>query len=422
MPPAMQPHYIECLTCGQQYQAVGAEQDSVRTYCIHCDQKLEERNKGLIGQTLLLSIACLVLLVPANLYPILRFSFQGQWSETQIVTSAILLWEDHSPIVAFAIFFTAVIAPFALHGMITTACLGLLTGWFPRFTRGLWRVLFEFAEWGMIDVYLIALGVGAIKLLSLGSIEPKPGLWVVLLFVLVSGLCMASLNPSAVWSELRARLPRRNGEPSSNGPTCYHCGSVQAGPEESDCAVCAAPLHARSTDKTTVWNYLIAAMFLYIPANLLPVMNMKVLDVHADYTIMGGIIFLWEEHDYVPAIIVFLGSIVVPIVKMLAIFFLLFSHRSKRSQKAQTTLYLWVKTLGRWSMVDIFVLGVLVALGQMGVVATIEPKAGGIAFCGVVICTMFAANGYQAWWIWSKSESEKENEYAHGTRSAHGNI
>jgi paraquat-inducible protein A len=412
---------IECLTCGERYETLDPEQDSVRTYCSRCDQKLEERNKGLIWQALFLSIACLVLLVPANLYPILRFSFQGQWSETRIITSALLLLHDNSPVVAFAIFFTAVIAPFALHGMITTACIGLLTGSFPRFTRSLWRILFEFAEWGMIDVYLIALGVGAIKLLSMGSIEPKPGLWVVLLFVLVSGLCMASLNSSAVWSEIRSRQAQRK-DSTLSGPTCFHCGSVQDESGEPDCAVCEAPLHARSMDKSKVWCYLIAAACLYLPANLLPVMNMKILDVHADYTIMGGILFLWEEHDYVPAIIVFLGSIVVPIVKMVAIFLLLFSHQIKRNQKQQTTLYLWVKTLGRWSMVDIFVLGVLVALGQMGVVATIEPKAGGIAFCGVVICTMFAANGYQPWWIWSKAESEKEIEYAHGTRNAHGNT
>jgi paraquat-inducible protein A len=407
--------FIECLTCGEQYEALDAERDSVRTYCPHCGQKLEERNKGLVWQTLFLSLSCLVLLVPANLYPIIRFSFQGQWRETQLITSAALLFQQQSPIVAFAIFFTAIIAPFALHGMVTTACVGLLTGWFPRFTRSLWRILFEFAEWGMIDVYLIALGVGAIKLLSMGSIEAKTGLWVVLLFVLISGLCMASLNPAAIWSELRLRQSRTK-SPATLAPTatCYHCGSIQPADEEHDCTICAAPLHPRSTDKTAVWCYLIGAFFLYFPANFLPVMNMKILEVHSDYTIMGGILFLWEEHDYVPAIIVFLGSMVVPVVKMLALFFLLFSHQSKRHQAAQTTLYLWVKTLGRWSMVDIFVLGVLVALGQMGVVATIEPKAGGVAFCGVVICTMFAANGYQAWWIWDKTEPVKEKEYAHG--------
>ena len=408
--------FIECLTCGEQYEALDAERDSVRTYCPRCGQKLEERNKGLAWQTLFLSLSCLVLLVPANLYPIIRFSFQGQWRETHLITSAILLFQQQSPIVAFAIFFTAIIAPFALHGMITAACVGLLTGWFPRFTRSLWRLLFEFAEWGMIDVYLIALGVGAIKLLSMGSIEAKTGLWIVLLFVLISGLCMASLNPAAIWSELRLRQARAK-LPATGAPTatCYHCGSVQEAGEEHDCTICAAPMHARSRDKTAVWCYLIGAFFLYFPANFLPVMNMKILEIHSDYTIMGGIIFLWEEHDYVPAIIVFLGSMVVPVVKMVALFFLLFSYRTRRSQAQQTALYLWVKTLGRWSMVDIFVLGVLVALGQMGVVATIEPKPGGVAFCGVVICTMFAANGYQAWWIWDKPESVKENEYAHGT-------
>ena len=128
--------------------------------------------------------------------------------------------------------------------------------------------------------------------------------------------------------------------------------------------------------------------------------------------------YLWDEGDFVPAIIVFCGSIIVPIAKITALFFLLISYRWNRFQKEQTRLFLIVKSLGRWSMVDVFVLAVLVALGQMGVVATIEPQAGALAFCGVVILTIFAANSFQPRWIWTQHQASRltpTGSYAHGT-------
>jgi len=379
---------------------------------------LEASSRGQVLRTLLLSLSCLILLVPANFYPILRFSCQGQWTQTQIVTGAILLTQQGSPIVGVMVLFTAVLAPIALHLMVTTACAFLLFGWFPRFTRHLWRLLFEFQEWGMIDVYLLALAVGAIKLLSLGSVEPKPALWLMLLFVLISGICLGSLNPSAIWNQLRQSMTPKSPAPFGyRRPACHHCGTVAADDSQETCEVCEEAFHSEEIDDRKTWAYLLTTIALYVPANVLPVMNMSLLGDAQDYTIMGGILYLWHDGDYLPAIIVFCGSIIVPIAKISALFFLLFSYKWGVFQKQQTRLFLIVKTIGRWSMVDVFVLAVLVALGQMGVVATIEPKAGAIAFCGVVIFTIFAANSFQPRWIWTYNETSpktRNEPYAHG--------
>ena len=411
---------LECTTCGERYHAAASTGD-VRSYCLECGTKLEQYSHNQVLRTLLLSTASLVLLIPANVYPLLRFSFQGQWRENEIITGSVLLFQQNSPVVAFAVFFTSVVAPFVLHGMISTAALGMLTGWYPRLTRNLWRWLFEFEEWGMIDVYLVALGVGAIKLLSMGSVDPEPGLWMVLLFVLTSGICVGSMNACAIWTEWRMRHAEKDDVPEiTDGAsvTCYHCGTVQAEDAVESCLICRAPLHQRELDESKTWAYLLAAVALYVPANVLPVMNLSIVGDKADYTVMGGIMYLWREDDYLPASIVFCGSVIVPVLKMVVLFALLFTHRLGRYQKFQTALYRVVKTLGRWSMVDLFVLGVLVALGQMGVVATVEPKLGAVAFCGVVIFTMFAANSYQAWWIWTRHPDPKTDKtYAYGTSS-----
>jgi paraquat-inducible protein A len=378
---------------------------------------LEASARGQVLRTLLLSVSCLILLVPANLYPILRFSCQGQWTQTQIITGSILLTEQGSPLVGAMVLFTSVIAPIALHVMVSAACLFLLAGWFPRLTRRLWRLLFEFQEWGMIDVYLLALGVGAIKLLSIGAVEPKPALWLMLLFVLISGLCLGSLNPSAIWNQLRREMPPRpRGFSNPNLLACHHCGTVAHEIDQENCEVCDTALHPFEIDDRKTWAYLFATVALYLPANMLPVMNMSLLGDAENYTIMGGIMYLWNDGDIVPAIIVFCGSIIVPIAKIVALFYLVIAYRHTQQPKKLTRLYFTVKSIGRWSMVDVFVLAVLVALGQMGVVATIDPKPGAIAFCGVVILTIFAANSFQPRWIWSNRASRpQENAYAHGT-------
>jgi len=413
-------YQLECTTCGERYQSHGCDH-GMRSYCENCGQLLEVSSRGQVLRTLMLSLSCLVLLVPANLYPILRFSFQGQWSEGKIITGALLLVEQHSPIVGIMVFFTGVLAPFALHLMVSTACICFLLGWFPRFTRHLWRLLFEFQEWGMIDVYLLALGVGAIKLLSMGSVEPRPALWLMLLFVLISGICLGSLSPCAIWTELRAKMaPKKSPAPDSGVAACHHCGTVQEMTSRKTCEVCESPLHPWAIDDRKVWAYLVGAAALYVPANIIPVMTMSLLGDTHNYTIIGGIMYLWDEGDFLPAVIVFCGSIIVPIAKIAAIFFLLLFYRTNRYPKAQTRLFFIVKSLGRWSMVDIFVLAVLVALGQMGVVATIEPQPGALAFCGVVILTIFAANSFQPRWIWTphrSSRSTLNESYAHGTQA-----
>ena len=410
---------LECTTCGERYQSHGCDH-GMRSNCEKCGQILEASSRGQVLRTLLLSISCLVLLVPANIYPILRFSCQGQWTQTQIITGAVLLAQQNSPIVGMMVLFTSVIAPFALHLMVVAACCGLLFGWFPRLTRRLWRLLFEFQEWGMIDVYLLALGVGAIKLLSMGSVEPRPALWLMLMFVLVSGVCLGSLNPTAIWNEIRLGMKSR--QPGNPGPdllACHHCGSVQEHPDQETCAICDTEIHPWSIDDRRVWAYLAATIALYVPANVLPVMTMSLLGDTENYTIMGGIMYLWHDGDFLPAVIVFVGSIIVPIAKISALIFLMFAYRWNRHQKGLTRLFLIVKSIGRWSMVDVFVLAVLVALGQMGVVATIEPQSGAIAFCGVVIFTIFAANSFQPRWIWTEpkaSRPTKIESYAHGTQ------
>jgi paraquat-inducible protein A len=155
-----------------------------------------------------------------------------------------------------------------------------------------------------------------------------------------------------------------------------------------------------SLNKT--WALLIAAMAMYLPANLFPVMTVTSLGSSQSDTIMSGVIYLLLHGDWPLALIVFVASVLVPLLKMIALVYLLLSvqRRSPLRKQQRIRLYRLVELVGRWSMVDIFVVALLAALVNVGALATIEPGTGAIAFTAVVILTIFSAMSFDSRLIW----------------------
>jgi paraquat-inducible protein A len=170
------------------------------------------------------------------------------------------------------------------------------------------------------------------------------------------------------------------------------------------CPRCGSPVHMRKPNSIgTTWALLIAAIIMYLPANLLPVMSTTWLGTTQADTIMSGVIYLLH-HDWPLAVIVFVASVLVPLLKIIALLYLLISvQRHSLLRKAQRTrLYRVTELVGRWSMVDVFVVALMAALVQVGALATIEPGGGALAFASVVILTMLAAMSFDARLIWDQ--------------------
>jgi paraquat-inducible protein A len=189
---------------------------------------------------------------------------------------------------------------------------------------------------------------------------------------------------------------------------CHGCGKLNPVPSghlqaRLSCPRCGAELHLRKPDSINrTWALLIAAIILYIPANLLPVMTVFQLGKGEPDTIMSGVILLINLGMWPLAALIFFASIMVPMLKLVGLTYLLTSvqRRSQWRPKDRTRLYRIVETVGRWSMIDIFVISILVALVRLGNIATIEPGAGATAFGGVVVITMFAASSFDPRLIW----------------------
>jgi paraquat-inducible protein A len=198
--------------------------------------------------------------------------------------------------------------------------------------------------------------------------------------------------------------------------SCHDCSLlVQAPPHDAHasarCPRCGARLHARKPDSINrTWALLVAALILYIPANLFPVMKVTALGkVQAD-TILSGAAYLLHHGQWPLALIIFVASVLVPLLKMVAIAYLLISvqRRSTGRLVDRTRIYRITEAVGRWSMVDIYVVTIMVALVQLGALATIEAQPGALYFGGVVVLSMLAAESFDPRLIWDSLENAND--------------
>lgn len=196
--------------------------------------------------------------------------------------------------------------------------------------------------------------------------------------------------------------------------SCRVCGLVSK-LEQDDlaarCPRCTTRLHFRKPDSLhRCWAFLIAAYILYIPANLMIMMETGTLISYRKDTIFSGVIHLWHNGNPGIAAIVFIASILVPLFKLVVLTLLLVSVRrgSTWGIKHRTLLYRIVELVGRWSMLDIFVVTLLAALVQIQSFATVRAGTGAIAFGAVVVLTMFAAMEFDPRLMWDPLRKERE--------------
>ena len=194
---------------------------------------------------------------------------------------------------------------------------------------------------------------------------------------------------------------------------CDTCGLVQrVDPLQpgsvAECFRCGSFLAARrGTGSVHVTAALsLAALALYVPANIYPILRMTQYGVYSESTVWDGVVLLAQSRQYFVALVVFLASIVIPLVKLAGLFFLTVTARleTRRWLRARTRLYRFIDVIGPWAMLDVFLLAILVALVKLGQFATVLPGPGLIAFTCVVVLTIFASASFDPHLIWRRAE------------------
>ncbi len=194
--------------------------------------------------------------------------------------------------------------------------------------------------------------------------------------------------------------------------SCHLCTKV-VDAQAHRCPRCGAALHQRKADSLQrSLALLITASVLYVPANVLPIMYTENFGNVAGNTIMGGVFVLINMGSYPIAAIIFIASIMVPIGKMAILYYLIWSvSRGKvGSEQQRTNLYRLTEIIGKWSMIDVFVVAVLVALIQLKGLIVFLPGIAAVAFAGVVIVTILSAESFDPRLIWDLAEETKDGE------------
>lgn len=374
------------------------------------------------------SLTGLILLVLANIFPVLHLSVGGNQTDASLFSGALALYRSGQPGVAGLVVGILIVAPLLLFMLQIGVLLPLRSARLPRHFAVAMRLLSRLDHWIMFDVFMLAVIVAVVKLSSLAEVTPGPGLWAFLVLMMAATVSAVSYDRHMLW-ERYAELTgeghedeRAGGVAGARGGAsalaaglvaCSECGLLCRWPGAADghahCPRCASPLHPRKTDSLNrTWALLLAGYVLFIPANLLPItITSSIVGVQAD-TIMSGVLYFWHEGAYDLAFIIFTASIFVPLAKLLALTVLVWSAqcRSTWEPLQRTRLYRMVEFVGKWSMLDVFVVAMLARLVQFSSLASIEAGPGAIAFALVVVITMFAAMSFDPRLLWDPLENE----------------
>jgi paraquat-inducible protein A len=261
----------------------------------------------------------------------------------------------------------------------------------------------------MIEVYMLGIFVAYVKLMALATIELGVAVYALAALMVVMAAIDAMIDYDDLWDVVERRglvvpAPAASGAPLLR---CHVCSLLA--PDRgagSICPRCGTRRHRRKPESVArSWALIIAAAILYVPANMFPFLTVISFGSGAPDTILSGVQHLIESGMWPLALLVFFASITVPIVKIVGLVVLLVTTQrgSRWRLRDRTVLYRIIESVGRWSMIDIFMLSILVALVRLGAVATVAPGIGAISFASVVVVTMFAAMAFDPRLMWDRA-------------------
>lgn len=398
---------VACHECGTVHR-VHSLLPGAGANCETCGSVLYSRHRGGLDRVLALYVTAAILFVLANAFPFMSLNIEGRVQQTELFSSGLALWRADmrflaTVVMAFAVALPAVKIVSALWVLIPIHC-----GRRPWLVAHSIRLFDRLRPWAMMEVYLLGVMVAYVKLLDLAHIDLGPSMWAFVALILAMVAADAALDDQDLWDKVApqattALLPPPPGKVLAG---CHDCGQVAlvgASDHHAHCARCGSGLHKRKPDSLTrTWALVLTAAILYVPANVFPVMTVIYFGRGAPDTIISGVIELLHGGMWPLALLVFVASIMVPVLKLIGLSFLLISVQrgSITRLRDRTLLYRIIEQVGRWSMIDVFMIGILTALVNLGSIATIEPGIGAVCFAGVVIVTMFASMSFDPRLMW----------------------
>jgi paraquat-inducible protein A len=348
------------------------------------------------------ALAALVFYLFALTAPFLEIEAYGRFALARLDTGPEQLLAQGWGLVAAAVFTVTLLGPAAKLAILLVTLGG--QGWLPpRVLKTLLRWYKPVSPWAMIDVYLLGFLVAYTRLVGMAEVHLDTALYALIGCMVAMAAADGSLDIDALWHTLDERNENAPYPAEGERIGCDSCGLMNHAAEGEPCRRCNAPLRRRKVNSISrAWALVIAAAVLYIPANIYPVMVFTSLAKTHGYTIMHGIVELGQAGLWPLAVLVFFASIAIPLTKLLIMAYMLTMTQLGRTEHllGRTHAYRLVDLIGRWSMIDVFMISILVALVRFGQFVSVQADVGAVCFAGVVVLTMFAVTAFDPRLMW----------------------
>ncbi|HDZ8877329.1 paraquat-inducible protein A [Aeromonas dhakensis] len=388
--------------------------------CPRCGHTLSRHLPEQERRPIAYGFAAIIMFVLSNAFTFMSFSAKGVGQEMTFLQCITTLVDQGYLFLGAVLSLTLIGLPLVYMGSIMLVLWRVDKDLHSNALRSLGRLLCRIKPWLMVDVFLIGVLISLVKLMGMADIKMGLSFWAFVGYTLLLIKMISSLDRMWLWqrlfgpSELHGvTVDDDEASAKSAGLVgCHICGALSEAGTDS-CKRCGEHLHSRKPGGLNrTWALLFTSIILYVPANLYPIMDTVFLGDDSPSTILGGVLVLWAMGSYPIAAVIFFASVVVPLVKILALLWLCYMVQRGQgtSPLGKLKLYRMTEFVGRWSMIDVFVVAILAGLIRLDNLMTIYPGPAAVAFAGVVLVTMVAAMSFDSRLIWDLQQGERERE------------
>ncbi len=427
--------YTVCPGCDLLLTKIQPTADST-VVCPRCGFRLHREIKQSVQKTLALAVTGLLLYLPANFYPLLTFDVLGTKATSSLYASTLSMFDQGQVFVGIIVILTGFIFPLVTLSLLFWVSAGLTRGWKARWIPDFLRWYQHLTEWAMTDVYMIGIFITIIKMGHMAEIEYNTGFFCFIGLVIITVAAQTVVDKNLFWKLIERDQGNQEEDEKISIPTaaltgvgaglvlCHTCHKTMpvselAREDHPLCPRCGESMHQRKQGSINrSWALVITAAILSIPANVLPIMEVEYFGSPDASTIMDGIIYFFQEGSYGIGAVILTASILVPMFKISGMTLILLSIQLNWTSwlRHKSLMFRFIEFIGRWSMLDIFVIALLCTLVQFGYLSTIRPAPAALYFTCVVLCTMFAAISFDPRLLWDTvSTDSPAKETLHAT-------
>lgn len=374
------------------------------------------------------ALSSLILYVMMISFPLLSVNIYGRTNSLGILNGSIEFMHQGLGIVGFLVALVVIIFPIVTIGLMLTILYFSRLEKFPFFFPKLLHLYRLLRSWSMVEVYILGVFVAYTKLVGMAYVEIDYSLYAMVLLMISMSITDASTDFASLWDRCTVNetmifhqksvrvthyhydiLPQND-----HLASCECCSLVFTTHNEIKedqhigiCPRCGKKIHKRKLNSLNrSIALLLAAFIFYIPANLYPIMSTTMMGRSSSHKIFGGVVELWQSQMVPLAILVFVASIAVPVLKISGIGLMIGASlmRSKKWLVMRSKLFRVITFIGRWSMIDVFMISILIALIHFDALATVHAHVGILMFAAVVVITIFAADVFDPRLMWDYAE------------------